>query len=259
MRNAANFGKKFMWKEVKEMKSLLSIVITIAMIISTTGVSFAAFEVLGSATYPANSGTVGGDAGIIVPFDVSLHTVSWAGARPNGVVTWSHVTAGATGWKAADHYLAVSGWATYSDWGIQIYTNNSNYSGTGSPAGLINITNTLYSLPMAWRTKTQTLLPNSPELLIIPTVVDGHDVLADGLGLEYYPWFYMMDKTDNFGTNQAYATFIGSAGYQHAPGDYATPWAADTIYYVYFGANFTMALPGVTYSTNTLTVEMYRL
>ncbi|MFA5069614.1 MAG: hypothetical protein WC487_05820, partial [Candidatus Omnitrophota bacterium] len=165
--------------------------------------------------------------------------------------------------------ISVKGFATYSDWGIQIYTNNTSYTGTGDPAGLISTSNTIYSLPMAWRTKTTKLASGSAELSIIEKTVGGYQVLADGTGQTYYPWFYMLDKSSDldtatagvqaFGNYQEYATFIGSKGYQHAPTDYATPSSADTIYYVYLGAKFTQAAPGATYATSSLTVEMYRL
>jgi hypothetical protein len=270
MRNMImSFAKKFIGKEVKKMKSLLSIVIAITMVISTSGLSFAAFQSLGKQQYSANSGTVGGTPSVTVPFSVFLRNIS--NDTTATAITWSTITAGTTGWKAANQYIAVKGWTTYSDWGIQIYTNNTNYTGTGSPAGLINTANTLYSLPMAWRTTTETVLANNPKLGIVEHIVGGYNVLADGTTppIEYYPWFYMIDKQQDidpataghqsFGDYQAYATFIGSAGYQHAPTDYATPWATDTTYYVYLGANFTMAAPGATYSTNSLTVEMYRL
>jgi hypothetical protein len=268
MRNIImSFAEKFIGKEVKNMKGLLVIAIAVSMIISTTGVSFAAFESLGSATYSANSGTIGGTGSITVPFSTSLKNIF--NDTTATAITWSAITAGTTSWKAANQYIAIKGWATYSDWGMQVYTNNTIYTGTGSPAGLINTASTLYSLPMAWRTITETVPANDPRLGIVEQAVGGHQVLADGTGQEYYPWFFMLDKQQDmdpdtagyqsFGNYQPYATFIGSAGYQHAPTDYATPWATDTTYYMYLGANFTMASPGATYSTNSLTVEMYRL
>jgi hypothetical protein len=257
-------------KEVKGMRNLLSIVIAITMVISTTGVSFAAFQSLGSETYSATSGEVGGEAGVTVPFSASLKNIS--GDTTASSIAWTGVSAGSTGWLAANQYVTVKGWTTYSDWGIQIYTNNTNYTGTGSPAGLINVSNTLYSLPMAWRATTEKLDAGSEKLGIVGKVLpSGDHVLADGTvpEQEYYPWFYVLDKqqdmdTDTegiqaFGNYQTYATFIGSDGYQHAPDDYASPGPPETEYYVYLGANFTTAAPGATYSTNSLTVEMYRL
>jgi hypothetical protein len=260
-------SKKITGKEVKNMRSLLSIVIAITMVISTSGLSFAAFTSLGTETFTANSGTVGGTASVTVPFNADLKNISNDGNT--GTITWTGVSSGSTGWLAANQYIAVQGFATYSDWGIQIYTNNTNYTGTGNPAGLVNTASTLYSLPMAWRTTTEKLTAGHNKLAIVEQTVNGYQVLADGTGQEYYPWFFMLDKRTDmdtdadglqaFGTHQPYATFIGSDGYQHAATDYATPSAADTTYYVYLGANFTMAMSGATYSTNSLTVEMYRL
>ena len=267
MRNIiTSFAEKFNGKEVKNMKSLLAIVLAITMVISTSGLSFAAFSSLGSETFTA-SAAVGGTGGVVVPFVASLKNISNDASA--GSIAWSGVSSGTTTWLASNQYIAVQGFATFSDWGMQIYTNNTNYTGSDSPAGLVNTGNTLYRLPMAWRTKTAKLAAGSAELGIVPLQVGGFDVLADGTGQEYYPWFYMLDKrtdmdpdpdvTALFGTHQGYATFVGSAGYQHAPSDYAALPATDTTYYVYLGADFTMAVPGATYTTNSLTVEMYRL
>jgi len=260
-------------KEVRKMKRVLSIVIAITMVISTSGLSFAAFTSIGKEQYTANSGVVGGTPGVTVGFAASMKNIS--DDATVSAATWTGVSSGTTSWLAAEQYIAVDGYATYSDWGIQIYTNNTSYTGTGSPAGLINTSNPLYSLPMAWRTRTALLAAGSVELQIVQKTVGGYVVLADGTtpAIEYYPWFFMLDKngdvddttagTQPFGNSQVEATFIGSAGYHHAPGavNYATPFATDTTYYVYLGANFTMALPGVTYATDasSLTVEMYRL
>ena len=131
---------------------------------------------------------------------------------------------------------------------------------------------------MSWRTKTAKLDPtdvdDAKELQINQEVSGGYAVLDDGITPDdqYFPWFFMLDKgtpdvdadtvgNQVFGDYQAEATFMGSAGYHHAPGavNYATPTATDTTYYVYLGANFTMAMPGATYTTSSITVEMYRL
>jgi len=258
--------KKSNRKEVKNMKGLLSIAIAVMLVVSTSGLSFAAFSPIGSKTFSATS-TVSGSGGVTVPFSALLKNIT--GDTTATSVAWSTVTVGATGWLAANQYIAIQGFATYAGWGIQVYTNNTNYTGTGNPAGLVNTSNTIYSLPMAWRTKTEKLAAGSNQLQIVEKTVGGYQVLADGQGLEYYPWFFMLDKRTDmdsntagvqaFGNYQDYATFIGSKGYQHAPTDYATPMAADTTYYMYLGGNFTMSMPGATYSTTSITVEMYRL
>ena len=266
------FNRKNKGEETKTIKRALPILIAITMIISASGLSFAdAFYPLGAKAISASSGTVGGTAAVTVPFSADLKNISNDTVATS--VTWTGVTSGTTNWLAANQYVAVKGFATYSDWGIQIYTDNKNYTGTGSPAGLINTLNTLYSLPMCWRTKTAKLAASSVELGIIQKTVGGYVVLADGTtpAISYYPWFFMLDKNGDvddatagvqlFGNYQAEATFIGSAGYHHAPGtvNYSTPTATDTTYYVYLGANYTMAMPGAIYSTGSLVVMMYRL
>jgi hypothetical protein len=306
MRNMImSFAEKFNGKEVKIMKSLLAIVIAITMVISTSGLSFAAFSSIGSETFSAST-SVGGSADVTVPFEANLKNLTNDASASS--VSWSAVTGGVTGWKAAGQYIAVKGFATYSDWGIQIYTNNTNYTGTGNPAGLVNTGKTIYSLPMCWRTKvgyydedkptetkkgSESIIAN--ELKIVDGKSDGFNILYDGVtpkdldpkneddttkvhapgqATSYFPWFYMLDKgtpdvdlktkgNQAFGTHQQEATFIGSAGYHHAPGEvaenFATPSHPKDTYYVYLGANFTMAIPEATYTTNSLTVEMYRL
>jgi len=253
------------------MKKLLSILLAITLVISTTGIA-SAFTSDGSETFLAGA-SISGTAGVTVPFSVSLKNISEA----PGVVSqlsWSTVTAGTTGWKASNQYIEAEGFATYSDWGIQIYTDNDNYTGTGDPAGLVRTDNAIFSLPMAWRVGTEKIPAGNAKLTINQETLLALQVLDDGITPDddYFPWFFILDKNTTdvdvstagdqaFGTHQAEATFIGSAGYHHAPGDvnYATPLAPDTVYYLYFGANFTMAVPGKVYSTNTLTVEMYHL
>jgi hypothetical protein len=252
---------------------ILPVAIAALIMISACDLSFAdpSFYPLGEKTIKASSGSVGGIASVTVPFSASLNNRS--NNSPATTVTWTGATSGTTGWLAANQYIAVQGFATYSDWGIQIYTDNKDYTGTGFPAGLINTANALYSLPMAWRTKTERLATGSVELKIVQKTVGGYTVLDDGVTPDdsYYPWFFMLDKNGDadpaaagnqgFGNYQPEATFIGSAGYHHAPGDvnYATPTATDTTYYIYLGANFTMAMPGQLYETESLVIMMYRL
>ena len=267
-----NFATKSIGREVEKMRRILSLLIAVTMVISASSVSFAAFTVDDSETYSASSGVVGGGPAVTVPFSASLKNIS--GDTASASISWSSINAGSTGWKAANQYIAVEGFATYSDWGIQIYTDNDNYTGTGEPAGLVNVSNTIYSLPMSWRTRTEKLSAGADELDIVQEEAGGFQVLDDGITPDdgYYPWFFMLDKNTTdvdvttagdqaYGNYQAEATFIGSAGYHHAPGagNYATPTGIDTVYYVYLGANFTLSMPGATYSTSTLTVEMYHL
>ena len=281
-------------KEEKAMRKFLSIVITITMIVSTSSLASAAFDSQGTETFTATSGQISTPQNpITVAFSATLKNLSDDTAPVSGNAEWSNVVAGSTGWLASNQYIEVKGWSVYSaGWGIQIYTDNDNYTGTGEPAGLVNTSNPIYSLPMCWRTKvgyydsdtgnptdTGSEAISSQELQINQgtSLSSGDTVLYDGVSghepggtSEYFPWSFILDKTDPdvdanttgdqaFGNYQDLATYIGSAGYQHAPTDYATPSDPNDTYYVYLGAKFTLASGGATYTTDSLTVEMYHL
>ncbi|NQT95381.1 MAG: hypothetical protein HQ572_02925 [Candidatus Omnitrophica bacterium] len=280
------------------MKKLLSLLVAIVMVASTSGTALAAFTSDGTEAFTASSGSVGGTAGISEPFSATLKNLSDDATATD--VAWTGVDAG-DGWETADQYIEVTGFATYSNWGIQTYTDNEDvsaspqYTGTNNPAGLVRTDSTIYNLPVCWRTKAGYYDPvaatysdpgsaaaSSEELEIIQGRDGNYTVLYDGVtghapgGTDpYFPWFFILDKgTDDvdvtttgdqaFDDYQVDATFIGSAGYHHAPGaseplNFATPNHPQDKYYIYLGANFTLAIPAKTYTTNMLTVEMYHL
>jgi hypothetical protein len=268
--------KKSIEKEVKKMKKLIAILTVCTMVFSQTGAAFAEFSEIAHKTFQANV-AVGGTPRVTIPFSATLHEVE-GDDETGGAISWSGVTAGATAWKAANQYIQVQGFTTFSQWGIQIYTNNTDYTGTGNPAGLVRQDNKIFSLPVCWRTIVSAKA-TIQELQINQGTSGGFTVLYDGVAghqpggaSQYFPWFFMLDKrtpdvnaavADNqpFGNYQQEATFIGSDGYHHAPGavNYATPISPTVTYNLYLGANFTLAVPGKTYTTNSLTVQFYNL
>jgi len=318
MRIPRLFVTKNLGKEVKKMRKLFPLLIAIAMVISASGAAEAAFTKIYppgqtvSPQFTASSGAIGGTAEVTEDFGAELKTISTDAAAAS--ISWTGVQAG-DGWTTANEYVEVTGFATYTDWGIQVYTDNEDasaspqYTGSYNPAGLVRTDSTIFSLPMCWRTKagyydpvTQTYSdPGSTAAIaherdivqgrdgnytvlydaVTPNDLDPADpdtttlVHAPGGTDPYYPWFFVLDKNTPdvdsttsgeqvFGDYQVDATFIGSAGYHHAPGaseplNFATPNHPKDKYYIYLGANFTLAIPGKTYTTSTLTVEMYHL
>ncbi len=322
-------GKKSIEKEVKKMRNLLVILIAMAMAFSTATPAYADFARIVDPPdrYTASVTLKPGTGEAIVPFTCELKNLSDDEAAAS--IAWDTVEAGSTQWLHANQYIQARGFATYDTWGIQIYTHNTSdekdggeftaepkYSGTGNPAGLVRADNTIYSLPMCWRTKvgfwkedpehpgdreygypdkTGSAAAIPHELDICQGVSDSYTVLYDGVTPhdlnpedpddttlihapgtddEYFPWFFMLDKAtpdvdlttpknQEFGNYQDEATFIGSRGYHHAPGDvaanYATPSDPGDFYFIYLGANFTLAVPGKEYTTNALIVESYHL
>ena len=296
MRNMImSFAEKFTGKEVKKMKSLLSIVIAITMVISTSGLSFAAFQ---SDAAIAKTATVSvtGIPGIPAGYELSavVKNVGTDTAATN--VGWT--VSAAADWVPANQYLEVSGFATYPQWGIQIYTDNTDsvndtdgianpkYTGSGSPAGLVNATSGTSTLPMCYRIAVNSNIrdgrfaaigPANNELKMqekyIATGLSAEDTVILRIPSDYVsdgnffaPWYWMQDKKDldpktagNQTQYAAYTTFVDSGSWKLTPVDIFPIPERGAKYCVYFGAKFTGAAAGVTYTTNQLTVEMYHL
>ena len=296
------------------MRKLLVILTVMAIVNFATVTAYADWAIdnrINLDEYDA-SAVIGGDPGVLVDFECSLKHLyddpvgtAYSADDDAAAIAWTGVEGGTTRWLRANQYIEARGFATYETWGIQVYTDNTQaavnpYSGTGNPAGLVRSDNTIFSIPMCWRTKVgynDNGTPDEPgslaisalELQILQGTIpdplipgDTMTVLYDGVpGHEpggakpYYPWFFALDKqTDSdpetdgvqtYFTNGYYydATFLGSSGYHHAPGNvtanFATPSDAEDVYYIYMGASFTLAMPGKTYTTSTLTVESFHL
>lgn len=258
---------------------VLSILMAITMVISTSGLTFA-FTQDGSPVVFDATVTTTGIPGVIVGLDADLFDV--VGDAPAGTtVSWT--AAAGNDWVVANQYISVDGFETYSTWGIQIYTDNENgipeYTGAGNPAGLVNAGNSDVAIPMCWRVVADTKYADgSTDLTITEQYIPTDDIyvllriagdyVADD---DYFaPWFWMLDKETPdvdpatvgdqvFGDYQDYATAVGSSGVQIAPDTYVGIPSSGSDYNVYLGAKFTTAAAGATYTTDTLTVEMYHL
>lgn len=225
-------GKKSIEKEVKKMRKLLAILTIATFVVSTNGIAFAGFQSDGDITKTAIA-TISGEGDVILGLSVALKDVGTDDVADPGEITWT-VSLGQDDWKHANQYLEVGGFETYSHWGIQIYTDNKNgtgnsdYTGAGNPAGLVNTSTGKSTLPMCYRIAVNSSirdgrfpLPGDGEddlkmqekyiatgLSAGDTVIlrtlgytyteDGVDVdvpsdyVSDG---EYFaPWFWMLDK-----------------------------------------------------------------
>jgi hypothetical protein len=177
-----------------------------------------------------------------------------------GLITWTNVTAGSAGWKVADQYIEISHLGLPESWGIQLYTDNKDvsadpkYTGTADPSGLVNVSNTILSLPMAWRiTDFIISQPSNPVQR------------QDGSGFDDYMWHFLRDKgaadnpltplNDSFVNGDDYVTLWNQSGIAwNEGGRSGNPKKS----YIYLAANFTMAPAGSSYGTSTLTIEAYK-
>ncbi len=287
--------KNLTGKEVKKMNKIIVSLICTALILSMPVTSFAAFTSDSSTTKTAQV-TVSGTAGVPIVLSVSLKNVATGSGTPTEI-TWSSVSAGALDWKSADQYVEIGGFATHAQWGIQIYTDNKAtgasplYTGTGNPAGLVNVSTTTLTLPMCWRVLLNstirpltwppvTLDTSMQEKYIATGAAAGYTVILRALS-DYVsdtnffaPWSWMLDKntpdidpvvTGNqvFGTNQDIANVVGSDGARVGSGDVDLSYVAiperAAKYCVLLGAKFTAAAASVQYKTSKLTIEMYHL
>ncbi|NQT95382.1 MAG: hypothetical protein HQ572_02930 [Candidatus Omnitrophica bacterium] len=123
--------------------------------------------------------------------NVAVKNISDDQPAAGGLITWSNIEAGLTGWKAADQYLEISHSDLSTGWGIQFYTDNEDgsanpkYTGSANPAGLIKTGNTSIVLPMAWR-MTDSLLSTAD--------LEDIQLRLGGEGFTDYMWRFLKDK-----------------------------------------------------------------
>ena len=284
-------GKKSIEKEVKKMKKLIAIAISLALAVSIPAPALAAFGSDGYESFAATVTPTTGTEQIITDFGATLKNIS-DDTGADGV-TWTGVEAQNTDWKAANQYVEVTGFETYTAWGIQIYTDNMavgaspEYDGTGDPAGLVNIASTGKALSMCWRVVAdKKFAGGSEDLGIVQKYIVDDDIYvllrkaADyNDDDDYYaPWGWMIDKNTDldpdtagrqgFGNYYLYATAAGNYGITIAPGNptldpplgtYLPIPSQNSDYHIYLGAKFINAEAGETYTTSELFVEMYHL
>jgi hypothetical protein len=228
--------KKSMIKEVKKMKNLIAIALSIALALSIPTQALAAFtsdralSKIAQVTVPP----VAEDQRIVIPLSVSVKNAKRISTTsgfdidqtPNPeAISWSEVNPKTTLWKAADQYLEIQGFSLWPDWGIQIYTNNTatdanpRYTGGGYAAGLVKVDAATPStgtstLPICWRVVSEKLTSlqnnnlviaeNGNALSIYEKKIATDDiyvllrVLADYTNDDKYyaPWAWMLDKQD---------------------------------------------------------------
>lgn len=194
-------------------------------------------------------------------FNVAL--LNRAGNSPTSAITWSTATAAAP-WTLADQYILLTVDPNTTSWGVQIYTDNTNsspaYTGAVSSTtpggGLVEISSPSVILPMAW----EALAASSPTLV----AQEPNSCPGNGLGCL---WFYMQDHAvftqgnPSVFNGAAFVTAASNYGIHYAQGTtFGNPLefgAAKPPYYIYLEGNFSKALGGTAYQTNTLTVEYY--
>lgn len=229
-------------------KGLLVFCLTLGLVMANVGIAMA-FTHDNSALNTAEV-VVGGT-------EEADMTVTIKNVSNNAVVTqigWTGIMVGSSGWEVADQYIQIDATSTYAGYGIQIYTNNTStaapvanpvFTGSGSPAGLVGVTDTAIALPMAWHAEDDvTTWGTSPE-----------DPVFNGATFDNgYLW--QPDIAEGtFVNGDDYVTIWNSGGirYSYDPGARSS---ASSPIVVYLGADFTSASVQ-TYRSSTITLEQY--
>jgi len=192
--------------------------------------------------------------------------------RSNGAVapsiTWSNANVGGP-WQIADQYLQITSVLTTAGSGIQTYTQNSGglYTGPASSttaAGLVNTSAPTQTIPMGWQINASTT----------PTAADDPNCYGIGqpaycgptAGRTGWAWFYYQDKggglLPNADPSSQYIQVEESGGsgisppYIHWNSGELFGQSVSAVNNFFLEANFQYAV-GVTYQTNTLTLELF--
>lgn len=174
-------------------------------------------------------------------------------------------------WKAANEYIKIefnylqfdTTTATSDPCYIRFYTNNTStaapiiakpeYKGGGNPAGLINENDTSARIDACWRVSTYSITKDNLKIYQID-----YD-LSDKKDEKTYCYIWMQDlKTSDFNNEYSFIWNNGSNIARRGTQLYGDTFVVGKFpLYIYIGANFAQAVIDSTYSTNTLTVELY--
>lgn len=174
-----------------------------------------------------------------------------------------------TNWKASDQYVKIdfnglkfsttSTVSYYSPSYIRVYTNNTQYTGKDTHAGLINDSDTSSKLNACWRISTYTISKDKLK------IYQEGDTLTDDLNVKpLFNCFLWMQDWNELEKEQdiekiEYSRIWNTEsdpnkrGFQFNEANFSS---GGFPVYLYLGANFANASPGSTYTTNTLTIEL---
>ncbi|MCK4533861.1 hypothetical protein KAU39_08750, partial [bacterium] len=138
-------------------KGFVLISLLTGLMLISVGVDWAAALVQDNVEVNIGTATVTGT--LAADMTVNIKDVIGNGAATE--INWTGATAGSTDWLVADQYAEIDATSNYPGYGIQVYTNNTatttahvstadpTFTGIGSPAGLVGVSDTTVALPMA--------------------------------------------------------------------------------------------------------------
>ena len=217
---------------------------------------------------------------------VTLKKISDNTVPAEQLLTWANVNPGQDIWKVADQYLQVDADTSFSDWGIQIYTDNCaadadpqfyivNPSSV-NPAGLLATDDHTGRIPLCWKITDEVWTASSPppeQGGPGPGPEDPVEVPDTKIPNAYYfenNYLWMKDRgtPDDPGTPKSLIdeTFVDGEYYVTLWDQDGMQWGGDPAEhggglsspnYIYIGGKFINATTPRTYKTNKMSLEMY--
>jgi hypothetical protein len=207
-------------------------------------------------------------------FDVSLNNIS--DGQSAGSIDWTGAVNLPTGWVRANQYIQMNIDMPVSPWGVQIYTDNTNGTGntqfTGNtsstnPAGLVDTTDQVGTLPVAWSVKVSSPGYSTP---FAPIAAEPNDNGLNGNPTDpnAFQWLYMKDaQTKNipntstiFVPGDPFMQVQNNLGIHYVQGitlDSTDFGAQNPPVFIYLEANFNGAVIPRTYTTSKLIIELF--
>jgi hypothetical protein len=206
---------------------------------------------------------------------VTLKKISDNTVPTEQLLTWNNVNPGGDIWKYADQYLEVAADTSFSDWGIQIYTDNRNLGGgtipdppyegpeKTDPCGLIATDDRIGRIPLCWKiTDDVWTAPQDPVETPDPIIPNAYYFSNN------YLWMKDRDTPDDPETPKDLIdeTFVDGEYYVTVWDKDGIQWGGDPAEhggglsspnYIYIGGKFINATTPRTYKTNKVSLEMY--
>lgn len=193
-------------------------------------------------------------------FNVTVKNRSDNQVATDEIITWSQ-SAYRQSWTAAEQYIELDLDQESSNWYVKVYLDNDKATRKGLYC--IDSDESEIVLPMAWRVRPD-LLPNDDgDTLLIGRTNYGsyglYDIGKNPGGTDWYTWSFMREKKagiDDEDTNVWNLIGLHTVVWDHSSWDPLTNYT-DRKPKIYFAADCSNAIGGLTYTANVVTELFY--
>jgi len=205
-------------------------------------------------------------------FNVALKNIS--DQSPATQLSWNSPVA-LNGWSVSNQYIELQVDAESEGWGVQMYTDNTGtlipanptyiVSGSSNPAGMVEVADPHYTVPLAWSVKAGTQTPTAAAPVAAEPNNNGGKCAAANTDPNSFQWLYMQDVQtpavsslcqNGFQNGDPFSVVQNNQGihFGQSPTQFG---AAVPPNYVFLQANFGVAFAQQQYQTHSIIVEFF--